>query len=47
MNGKGKDEDQSLVSGVDMSEHTLPLASHPSSNQEIESADQALPPTEE
>ena len=35
-NGKWKDEDQSLVSGVDMSEHTLPLASHPSSNQEIE-----------
>ena len=32
--------------GVAMSEHTLPLASHPSSNQEIESADQALP-TEE
>jgi len=36
----------SLVSGVAMSEHTLPLASHPSSNQEIESADQTLP-TEE
>ena len=33
---------ESLVSGVAMSEHTLPLASHPSSNRKIESVDETL-----